>query len=34
MLKHEYGPKSDVWSFGVMIYELLHGFAPLSFCHN
>lgn len=25
-----YGPKTDVWAFGLVIYELLHGKAPLS----
>ncbi len=20
-----YGPKTDIWAFGVLIYELLHG---------
>lgn len=27
-----YGPKTDVWAFGVMIYELLHGDTPYSSC--
>lgn len=34
MLKYEYGPKSEVWSLGVVVYELLHGYAPLSLCKN
>lgn len=25
-----YGPKTDVWAFGLVVYELLHGKAPLS----
>jgi serine/threonine protein kinase len=25
-----YGPKTDVWAFGLVIYELLHGKAPLA----
>lgn len=32
MLLHEYGPKTEVWAFGIMIYELLHGDTPLSYC--
>lgn len=27
-----YGPKTDVWAFGVLIFELLHGFTPYSHC--
>lgn len=27
-----YGPKTDVWAFGIMIFELLHGDTPYSFC--
>ena len=34
MLLHEYGPKTEVWAFGVMIYELLHGDTPLSQCRS
>lgn len=25
LLLHEYGPKTEVWGFGIMIYEMLHG---------
>jgi serine/threonine protein kinase len=27
-----YGPKTDVWSFGILIYELIHGTTPLASC--
>jgi len=27
-----YGPKTDVWAFGVLIYEVLHGETPFSSC--
>lgn len=27
-----YGPKTDIWAFGVLIYELLHGETPFNFC--
>lgn len=28
-ISHMYGPKTDVWAFGLVMYELLHGKAPL-----
>ena len=34
MLLHEYGPKTEVWAFGILIYELLHGVTPLSHCRT
>jgi len=24
-IENIYGPKTDIWAFGVLIYELLHG---------
>jgi serine/threonine protein kinase len=32
LIENVYGPKTDVWSFGIMIYELLHGETPFSHC--
>lgn len=32
-IKHNvYGPKTDVWAFGIFVYELLHGKTPYSHC--
>jgi serine/threonine-protein kinase ULK/ATG1 len=32
LISNSYGPKTDVWAFGILIYELLHGYTPLSTC--
>lgn len=32
MLKNIYGPKTDVWAFGIMVFELIHGTTPFSSC--
>jgi serine/threonine protein kinase len=34
LLLREYGPKTDVWAFGVFVYELLHGDTPLGHCSS
>ena len=31
--KHSiYGPKTDVWAFGALVFELLHGDTPYASC--
>jgi serine/threonine protein kinase len=32
MIDHLYGMKTDIWAFGIIVYELLHGKTPFSFC--
>ena len=34
LIYHQYGPKTDVWSLGILIYELLHGDTPLDSCKS
>jgi serine/threonine protein kinase len=31
---NSYGPKTDVWAFGIMLYELYHGQPPFCFCQS
>ena len=33
-LKNTYGLKTDVWSFGVMVYELYHNRTPFCGCRT
>lgn len=33
LLESVYGPKTDVWAFGVLMFEMLHGDPPLGFCN-
>jgi serine/threonine protein kinase len=34
LLNNLYGPKTDIWSFGIIVFELLHGYTPLGSCKN
>ena len=34
MIEHMYGMKTDVWAFGIIIFELLHGKTPFSYCSS
>ena len=34
LLNHIYGAKTDIWAFGVFLFEILHGDTPLYFCKS
>jgi serine/threonine protein kinase len=34
LINNIYGPKTDIWAFGMLIYELLHGETPFSHCKS
>lgn len=34
LIHNIYGPKTDVWALGIMIYEILHGTTPLESCKS
>jgi serine/threonine protein kinase len=34
ILDNIYGPKTDVWAFGIMIYEIYHGRTPFNYCQT
>jgi serine/threonine protein kinase len=34
LLQSTYGPKSDVWALGVLLFEMLHGDPPMGFCNS
>jgi serine/threonine protein kinase len=33
-LDNIYSSKTDVWAFGILLYELYHGTSPFSHCQN
>lgn len=32
--KNLYSNKTDVWAFGVLLYEIFHGDSPYAKCHD
>lgn len=34
LIENIYGPKTDIWAFGMLIFELLHGETPFSHCKS
>lgn len=34
LIDNIYGPKTDIWSFGILIFEMLHGETPFSHCKS
>lgn len=34
MISTLYGMKTDIWAFGIIIYELLHGQTPFVYCNS
>jgi SNF-related kinase len=34
LIDNVYGPKTDIWAFGMLIFELLHGETPFSHCKS
>lgn len=34
LIENVYGPKTDVWAFGILMFELLHGKTPFSHCKS
>ena len=34
LIQNIYGPKTDVWAFGILIYEILHGETPFANCRT
>ena len=34
IIMNTYGEKTDIWAFGIFIYELLHGVSPFMDCRT
>ena len=34
LIENVYGPKTDIWAFGVLMFQLLHGKTPFSHCKS
>ena len=34
LIHNIYGPKTDIWAFGILIFELLHGETPYAHCRS
>lgn len=34
LISNVYGPKTDVWAFGMLLFEMLHGQTPFSNCES
>lgn len=32
ILHNVYGPKTEVWALGILVYELFHGSSPYIYC--
>ena len=32
LIEQKYGPKTDIWSFGIIVYEMIYGKTPTKDC--